>query len=254
MENEARCSQYLQSVRARWLIAASSQSGGLRVFGRVAAAASLIAGASTVHAGSPNKEYGAHDYQLLLIGMSDYDGKLGNGGVDNGKRIFVRLDGRTKIMLTEGDYDVIDSDGTDGEASFQLPNPDPDGDGVTTYRVLARALGKPSGYAEIKTCAEDATGQLWCSTYSDILMCDSGGKGNKPRWQNTSRSMLYLQIDIDLDGKEELVPLFDDSLEDYYWQYDNNGLRVVQLRFYSVPQDVCSEAGGTYDGSYCELP
>ena len=33
-------------------------------------------------------------------------------------------------------------------------------------------------------------------------------------------------------------PLFDNALEDYFWSYDNNGLKLLQLRFYPVPTDV----------------
>ena len=32
-------------------------------------------------------------------------------------------------------------------AAFRLPNPDPDGDGTTSYSVYVRALGKPGGKA-----------------------------------------------------------------------------------------------------------
>ena len=37
---------------------------------------------------------------------------------------------------------------------------------------------------------------------------------------------------------EPEAPLFGDGLEDYYWQYDNAGLRVAQLRFYPIPTNV----------------
>ncbi len=210
--------------------------------------------------GNPNKVYGAHDYQLMIIGMNDSNGKLGNGGDDNGRRMFVRLTGKTKILLSEGPYDVIDADGTDGRAQFQLPNPAADGDGTSEYRIYVRALGTPGGWATITTCVEDSDlgtegDQMFCSTTSSsIVMRDSNGNGNKPHWQNVTRQLLYLEIDIDGDGKLELVPLFDDSLQGYYWDYDNNGLRLAQMRFYSVPQDVCSEAGGTVVDGYCELP
>lgn len=36
------------------------------------------------------------------------------------------------------------------------------------------------------------------------------------------------------DGKVDKVPLFDDRLQDFYWQYDNNGLRLAQMRFYQI--------------------
>ena len=32
--------------------------------------------------------------------------------------------------------------------------------------------------------------------------------------------------------------LFDEALYDYFWSYDNNGLKLVQLRFYEIPTDV----------------
>jgi hypothetical protein len=38
--------------------------------------------------------------------------------------------------------------------------------------------------------------------------------------------------DIDGDGVEERISIFDPELYGYFWDYDNNGLRLVQLRFY----------------------
>jgi len=49
----------------------------------------------------------------------------------------------SKIMLTEGDFAVLDANGTDGPAAFQLPNPDPDGDGVTEYSVYVASTRHP---------------------------------------------------------------------------------------------------------------
>jgi hypothetical protein len=48
---------------------------------------------------------------------------------------------------------------------------------------------------------------------------------------------LLLQL-IDGDGVIDRMPLFDGRLEDYFWQYDNNGLKLVQLRFYEIPTNV----------------
>jgi hypothetical protein len=55
---------------------------------------------------------------------------------------------------------------------------------------------------------------------------------------NVSRELLYVYADYDADGDLDLVPLFDDRLEDYYWDYDNKGLKVAQLRFYEHSTDV----------------
>lgn len=32
--------------------------------------------------------------------------------------------------------------------------------------------------------------------------------------------------------------IFADENKDYLWKYDNNGLRLAQLRFYPIPADI----------------
>lgn len=179
--------------------------------------------------GSPN---GPH-YNLNLIGVPKQKSADMKG--DQGHRIFVNLEGKTKINLYEGDdYLVMDANGTDGKAAFQLPNPDPDNDGITEYSVWARPLGKPGGSSKTTTCALDETGQEWCSVYSMVLVREKG----KSSFSDVSKQLLYIYVDLDADGTLERYPLFDDSLEGYFWDYDNNGLKLVQLRFYEVVSDV----------------
>lgn len=36
----------------------------------------------------------------------------------------------------------------------------------------------------------------------------------------------------------ERVPLFDQSLSGYFWDYDNQGLKLAQLRFYECTTTV----------------
>ena len=92
-------------------------------------------------------------YNLNIIGVpKDKTATMDN---NSGHRIFVKLDGKSRILLTEGPFQVLDANGTDGLAAFQLPNPDPDGDGTTVYSVYARALGKPGGKATMNTGAID---------------------------------------------------------------------------------------------------
>jgi hypothetical protein len=154
---------------------------------------------------------------------------------NDGHRIFVPLSGNSKILLHEGtDFQVLDTNGTDGSADFQLPNPDPDNDGITEYSVWARALGKPGGSSTTTTCAYDELGQLWCSVYSMVLVRDKG----KSWFDNVSKELLYVYVDLDGDGTVERYPLFDAALQDYFWNYDNNGLKLAQLRFYEVATDV----------------
>lgn len=177
---------------------------------------------------------GSH-YNLNIIGVS----KDKTADMDNNKghRIFVKLWGNSKIYLMEGDdFQVLDANGTDGRAEFQLPNPDPDDDGITEYSVWIRPLGKPGGGATMTTCATDPDDPIFpvCSTLNVVLVRSKG----KSSFRNVSKELLYIYVDLDGDGVVERFPLFDEALRDYFWNYDNNGLKIVQLRFYEIPTDV----------------
>ena len=185
---------------------------------------------------------GAH-YNLNLIGVPK--NKTADMTGDNGRRIFVPLEGKTRILLSEGDFAVLDANGTDGTAKFQLPNPDENGDGVTSYSVFVRALGKPGGSAKMQSCYTDGqTGETWCAVdieggVSQIEITRSRGRST---FTNVSKDLLYVDVclAVDLDGNcidSTVMPLFSDELDEYFWEYDNNGLKVAQLRFYEVPTD-----------------
>lgn len=189
----------------------------------------VSAGTSVTGNGAPS---GAH-YNLNIIGVPK--NKTADMTGSNGHAIFVPLSGTTKVLLSQGDYQVLDANGTDGSAAFQLPNPDPTNSGYTTYSVWARALGKPGGTSSTTTCATDPTdGQDYCSIYSMVQVRDTG----KSTFDNVSKELLYVYADLDGDGTAERYPLFDSALEGYYWQYDNNGMKLLQLRFYPVSTNV----------------
>ena len=195
---------------------------------------------------------GAH-YNLNIIGVPKDKSPDFSGG--NGRRIFVDLGkagaaANTRINLTEGPFDVIDANGTDGTAAFQLPNPDPDGDGTTAYSVYVRALGKPGGKATMQSCYEDLDG-TWCAAdfaggVSPIYL--ERTKGGAPKFTNVSKDLLYVDYctswsagpDTILGTADDVCdnviqdPLFAQDV-DYYWSYDNQGLKLAQLRFYELP-------------------
>jgi hypothetical protein len=204
---------------------------------------------ATTGNGAPS---GAH-YTLNIIGVPKDKSANFTGG--DGHRIFVDL-GRTgtaantRINLTAGDFGVLDANGTDGTAAFQLPNPDPDGDGTTSYSVYVRALGKPGGKATMQSCYEDATG-TWCAVdfaggVEPITIQRS--KGGVAKFQNVSKDLLYVDYctawaagDDGVLGTTDDVctsvtqsPLFS-NLVSYFWSYDNEGLKLAQLRFYELP-------------------
>ena len=192
----------------------------------------IVASAASVAMAGNGAPSGAH-YNLNIIGVpknksADMSGNMGH-------RIFVPLNAKSKILLSQGDFQVLDANATDGSASFQLPNPDPDGDGITSYSVFARALGKPGGSARIVTCATDPlTMDEVCSPLSHVAVREKG----KSSFTNVSSALLFIYADLDGDGIDERYSLFDDRLEDYFWEYDNSGLKLLQLRFYEISTDV----------------
>ncbi|MES3034642.1 MAG: hypothetical protein V4813_11660 [Gemmatimonadota bacterium] len=207
------------------------------------AAAPSLAVASTGN-GAPS---GAH-YNLNVIGVSKGKSAEFDGG--NGHRLFVGL-GRTgasvvtNIKLAEGPFAVLDANGTDGEATFQLPNPvdDANGDGVDDdgklgYSVYVRALGNPKGSASMTSCYTDTTG-TWCNA-GDLVVSLNRVSGNK--FVDVSKQLLQVCVDADGDLTYDLEPIFADAEKDYFWEYTNSGLRLAQMRFYPVAS---TDIGGT---------
>ena len=203
---------------------------------------SVILGMGLVIAGEKGNgaPSGSH-YNLNIIGMSKAKNVDPEPGTSKGRRIFVMLGGKeedqvksTRILLTEGDFAVIDYDGTDGEATFQLPNPDPENDGITTYSVYVRGLGKPGGKAKITPGIVDEDGTEWYSVETVTVERKKG----QSKFVNVSRELLYVYVDMDGVGGVERYPLFSNELWDFFWQYNNNGLKLCQLRFYEIPTDV----------------
>ena len=194
--------------------------------------APVLATASTGN-GAPSGEH----YNLNIIGVSHpKSGDLIGGG----NVIFVNLGTKTsavttKILLEQsasaGVFAVLDKDGTDGEAKFSLPAPG-------SYTVWARALGKPYGEGTLTTCATDVTGAPApgdiCSALHEVFVRGTG----KSSFRNVTSNLTTISLDPVLDAAAvdacggTTVSLFDGCLEGYFWQYDNNGLKLLQLRFY----------------------
>jgi hypothetical protein len=184
---------------------------------------------------------GAH-YSLNIIGVAK--SKNPDMGGAGGSVIFVTLGSKdgaavtTKILLEQsaaaGEFAVLDKNGTDGQASFSLPAPG-------SYTIWARALGTPGGQAKITTCATDVTGIVAdgdiCSTLNEVFVRGT----SKSSFRNVTTNLTTISLDATADADAvtacggTTVGLFDPCLQGYFWQYDNNGLKLLQVRFYQNP-------------------
>jgi len=160
-----------------------------------------------------------------------------NDGVINKDDGLVTIDyliGCNQVMTQEGQIISVD------EADV-VP--------TLNYAVWARALGTPGGSATVTTCATVA-GELQCSL-ENTVQTRSTGKSSFTDVTNelTSLVISYCNEVIDpvtgacIDGDDggtnvsvtyERIALFAGDTEDWFWNYDNNGLRLAQLRFYEI--------------------
>jgi len=223
------------------------------------------------HAENPWERPTGWHYNLQLIAVP-HEKSIDNTD-SQGHRIFIKLFGNTKILLSPGPFQVLDFNGTDGQASFQLPaNPciDPTTGAVVDcpvstpsfqcYSVWVAELGKPCNpsndncSAVMKLCG--GGGQtclsglcsgsgLACTIDTDCQVCsleplalrrDTG----RPKWRDVTKELTTLCLDLQLSGHcDTRIALFDEDFLDFFWSIDNQGLRHAQLRFYPEPGDVC---------------
>lgn len=207
----------------------------MRALFSIAAALAVMAPAALYGQTGNGAPSGPH-YNLNIIGVS-HDKSPNMGG--SGNVIFVDLGTKTgdavttKILLSQsadGSFEVLDKNGTDGEASFALPVPG-------TYTVWARALGTPGGQSKIATCAtfiDPTTGAatLLCSTDNEVFVRGTG----KSSFRNVTTALTTITLvagsPAELACGTPTVSLFATCLQDFLWQYDNNGLKLLQIRFY----------------------
>jgi len=195
-------------------------------------------------------------YNLNIIGVSkDKIAEMDNA---HGHVIFVPLVGKTRILLSQGDsFRVLDANGTnqpivdnnpsdgvdssaDGTARFQLPTDLYAPNGECKYYVFARALGSPKGEPSAQMTpgyyVQDANGVYWY--YMSTVSVDLQRTSGKQIFENITSSLMYVYYDYDGDGDVDKIPLFSDYVnaldETYFWDYDNQGLKHAQLRFYPV--------------------
>jgi len=200
---------------------------------------------------------GSH-YNLNIIGVpKDKTADMNN---NDGHRIFVQLINTTgstageiigknftdiskvnTILLAPplpgsgGSFQVLDANATDKNgAIFQLPSD------ISSWTVWARALGTPGGTADMTTCATvtvvDPLNPL--GTIQEVVcsLTLTLTRSKNAKFQDVTQELLTINTGTTLVGTctSTTVGLFAPCLQNYFWNYDNHGLKLLQLRFYPV--------------------
>lgn len=222
--------------------------------------------ATPAHAGAFGNDgmVGKH-FQVNLIGVS-HD-KIVDMTGSHRRAIFVPLDSgedverKVKIKYVAGDsFEVLDGNATDDNlAVIQVPHEycDDYTTGCTdlvAYDVYGIALGKPYGGAlvtaecnyTLKVVDADGTADLECEDTLLMGSFDLSRSKGKPKVEDITdifRAEGCLDV-ADDDGTfsgtcesgdiefKNLWIFNIEQLSEYMWDYDNNGLKLMQVRFY----------------------
>lgn len=158
----------------------------------------------------------------------------------DGNYAYIDIDGDGDDEQVELDYLVSCNEAVTVDG-MSVPLSDTDVPVPTAnYQVWARALGQPGGKATVTTCAT-VHGELQCSLENEV-MTRSKGKSTFTDVTNELTSLVVSYCDGEIledgscDGKVTYtrIALFAGNTEDWFWNYDNKGLRLAQLRFYHV--------------------
>lgn len=180
-------------------------------------------------------------YNLNIIGVANP--KTADMTDTSRHTLFVPLSGSVKISYVAGtEFQVLDGNCTDADGcTIEVPS-DPLGD--LCYDVYATGLGKPNAGQVIVNASCTIDGLI--GSCADALLLDTftvdRPKG-KPRRQNISDVFRATGcIDVNATGfcdsgdlQFSNVWIFNiPQLLDYFWDYNNTGLRLMQVRFYQT--------------------
>lgn len=158
--------------------------------------------------------------------------------------LFVPLSGSVKISYVAGtEFQVLDGNCTDADGcTIEVPS-DPLGD--LCYDVFATGLGKPNAGQVIVNASCTIDGLI--GSCADALLLDTftvdRPKG-KPRRHDISEVFRATGC-VDLGGVEGVCDTGDlqfnnvwifniPQLLEYFWDYTNTGLKLMQVRFYET--------------------
>ncbi|MCM1988043.1 hypothetical protein [Methanococcoides seepicolus] len=210
--------------------------------------------AVSVQAAKPGIDFNGPHYGLNIIGK-DVDWKGNGNGYDNGHTMFVPENTSDfnitvwdegvetvvpgiRINITQGDaFDVIDGNAfDDGTCAFELA--------PGKYHVYIAAKAKPVGHTNIVGWVQ--ANDTYYFDIGDVQV----SKSKKAQWDDATNlfyvsgqeepdalGMLSNQDNVWVFDYLTALNTYDPTLYPnllYFWQYDNHGSKLVQVRFYEV--------------------
>jgi hypothetical protein len=198
--------------------------------------ASCLLMSSTVLAGKDGNGNGfpsGPHYNLNILGKEpnwQYD-PLEEGN----NTIFVLLNNKSEIIMKPAkgtEFLVTDADAVhkDKRAEFEIPYnkslQDP------AYDVYVRARGKPGGYVNISAGWINTTTNDTYIFLGPVPMLGHNGKGKSKPVAQSINELFYVTLG---DGSTYWIfdhPEYNQTLSEYFWNYENNGCKLLQVRFY----------------------
>lgn len=221
-------------------------------------AAVLLSGVFAVQARpgpKPGVDFSGPHLNLNIHGVPDGVDKFKVDSIGDGRHsIFVPINPETDFNIeyafsyTEN-WTVVDCDATiDGTAKIILPAYmylDTDNDGieetkqqVAYYMCYIAGLGKPSETSEVLIAPSASYNESWTAFQlnQDELIV-SGHRKGAPVWYNGTELFF---ADVTFYNGTDYSYYIDQwifdipGLESYWWQMTNNGVKLMQVRFYPV--------------------
>ncbi len=172
-------------------------------------------------AAKPGIDFSGPHYTLNILGKKN----IGEGTFDNPDRhtIFVPLNGDTNITMRQGsEFGVLDGNGLDGSAVFQIPSGE-----AKNFKVYVVSLGKPGNGVNV--------------SYPDNWIYDN------------STGAWYVEIaTVHISGHSK-TPVWTDATEWFYLQYSwATGGIIWEGYMWNVPSDLFNETGYWWDMVGCD--
>ena len=205
-------------------------------------------------------------FNLNIHGVPDGVDKIKNDSAGPGRHsIFIPLNTNnnniTMFIAVANDpnqnWTVLDCDATiDGIVSIILPRyiwvNVTNGNGwmleqkrVDYYNVYVAALGKPTDHnviVEPQAEFDNVTNKVYYSWGTFEVPGHKNGKkagpgGGQPTWQNVTRPFFFHTVTL-WNGTDFVTYtdtwVFDIPLDNYWWEVKNEGVKLMQVRFYPV--------------------